>query len=182
MSQAETNTLIQLIRLVGKGARMSMVPLVVLIVLSVLAMSFGAAYCYWGMGISFWWSLTPVYLMILPLVGLLFYWFSLDGMSRLPDTLLESKETLAILKERYVKRKQGKEIRGIGPLATTRRMLLLGGLLWDSRDVIDAASNVYALIDLFNPIFWIVMLASCVLSVVFSFGFTLIGLGHYFFF
>ncbi|WP_377136811.1 hypothetical protein [Rubritalea spongiae] len=103
-------------------------------------------------------------------------------MSKLPETLLESKELLAVLKERYAERKKGKVIKGIGPIATSRRILLLGGLLWDSRDVIDAASNIYALLDLFNPIFWIVMSVSCVLSVLFSFGYCVLGLGHYFFF
>lgn len=181
-SPVESKTLIQLVSLIGKGARVSMVPLLMLICVSATVTLFAWAYCYWGVEWSFWWALSPIYLMVAPFAGLLFYWFSLDGMSRLPETLLDSKEILAVLKERYAQRKSGKEIRGLGPIATTRRMLLLGGLLWDSRDVIDTASNLYALIDLFNPIFWIVMLASCVLSVMFSFGYIVLGLGHYFFF
>ncbi|MGJ8674141.1 hypothetical protein [Rubritalea sp.] len=181
-SPVESKTLVQLVSLVGKGARVSMVPLLVLICVSATVTLAACAYCYWGMEWSFWWSLSPVYLMFAPFSGLLFYWFSLDGMSRLPETLLESKEILAVLKERYAQRKLGKEIRGIGPIATTRRMLLLGGLLWDSRDVIDAASNLYGLIDLFNPFFWIVMLTSCVLSVLFSVGYCATGLVHFFFF
>lgn len=182
MAAKESNTLVQLITLIGKGARMSIVPLTILIVLSACMTLVASGYCYWGIEWSFWWALSPVYLMVLPLAGLLFYWFSLDGMSRLPESLLESKETLAVLKERFSQRKQKYTIRGIGPIATTRRMLLLGGILWDSRDVIDTASNVYALIDLFNPIFWILMLASCVLSVLFSFGYGALVLAHYLFF
>lgn len=178
----ESNALIQLITLVGKGARISMIPLLLLIAVSAISTVVATGYCFWGVEWEFWWAIIPVYLMILPFAGLLFYWFSLDGMSRLPETLLDSKELLAVLKERYAKRKEGKVIRGIGPVATTRRMILLGGLLWDSRDVIDAASNIYALIDLFNPLFWIVMLASVILSVLFSFGYTVLCIGHYFFF
>ncbi len=100
-------------------------------------------------------------------------------MSRLYETLLESKELYAILRERYAERRRGKDIKGIGPVATIRRMMLLGGLIWDSRDVIDAASNVYGLLDLFNPLFWLMMLISFVSSLVFCGLFVLVSGGHY---
>ncbi len=180
MSQPD-NSLVKLISMIGVGARVSVKPLLVLIWGSAVTTLMAVIYLHWAMVLGWGWSLLPLWLMVLPMTGLVFYWFTLDGLSRLPETLLESKETFTILKQRYAKRRNATEIRGIGPVATTRRMLLLGGLLWDSRDVIDAASNLYGLLDLFNPLFWLMMLISVVSTVVFSGMYVIVCGGHYFF-
>lgn len=180
--QETQGSLVKLVTLVGKGARLSVVPLLLLIIGSTITTIGGVCYLHWSMALGWWWALVPLYLMILPLAGLVFYWFSLDGISRLPETLLESKELLPELKRRYAKRREKNEIRGLGPVATTRRMFLLGGLLWDSRDVIDAASNLYGLVDLFNPFFWLLMLISLVSSLVFCSLIALVCAANYFFF
>ncbi len=181
MSQAD-NSLVKLISMIGLGARISVKPLLVLIWGSAVTTLMAVIYLHWAMVLGWGWSLVPLWLMVLPMTGLVFYWFTLDGLSRLPETLLESKEILSILKQRYAKRRKTKEIKGIGPVATTRRMLLLGGLLWDSRDVIDAASNLYGLLDLFNPIFWLMMLISFVSTVVFCGLYVISCGGHYLFY
>ncbi|MFT5881603.1 MAG: hypothetical protein ACI9FG_000088 [Crocinitomicaceae bacterium] len=180
MSQANSG-LVKLIGLIGIGARISVKPLLVLIWGSAVMTLMAVIYLHWAAALGWSWSLIPLWLMVLPMAGLVFYWFALDGLSRLPETLLESKEIFAILKQRYEERRSGKEIRGIGPVATTRRMLLLGGLLWDSRDVIDAASNLYGLLDLFNPLFWLMMLISFVSTIVFSGLYVIVCGCHYFF-
>ena len=177
----DENGLMQFITLIGKGARLSIWPLLLLICCSVIVVIASVSYSYWGAGISLAWSLLPVYLFILPLSGLLFYWFALDGISRLPDTLLESKELLYVLRERYAKRRKKTRIVGLGFIATIRRAFLLAGLLWDSRDVIDAASNVYSLVDLVNPVFWLAILVSTILSVLLCVVSIVCCLGHYFF-
>lgn len=173
---------IKLVTLVGKGARLSVVPLLILLWGSATISCMSVAYLHWAMDLRWGWSLVPLYLMLLPFAGMLFYWFALDGLSRLPDTLLNSKELYGELKIRYAARKQKNEIRGIGPVATTRRMFLLGGLLWDSRDVLDAASNIYGVLDLFNPLFWLMMLISLVSTVVFCGSYILVCGTHYFLF
>jgi energy-coupling factor transporter transmembrane protein EcfT len=180
MSQAD-NGLVKLIGMIGVGARISVKPLLILIFGSAVTTIMAVIYLHWAMFLGWSWSLVPLWLMVLPMTGLVFYWFTLDGLSRLPQTLLESKETFSILKQRYAERKNGKEIKGIGPVATTRRMLLLGGLLWDSRDVIDAASNLYGLLDLFNPFFWLMMLISFVSTVVLCGLYVISCGGHYLF-
>ncbi|MFC4993781.1 hypothetical protein [Rubritalea tangerina] len=174
--------LIRLIGLIGKGARMSVVPIAVLVIGCSTIMLMSVVYFRWAMELSWWWALAPMYLLVIPLGGMVFYWFTLDGLSRLPESLVESKETWRVLKDRVSERKQGVEIRGFGPVATMRRMLLLGGMLWDSRDAIDTASNLYSLLDLFNPIFWVIMLVSLLASVAFSMLFVAVTAGHYFFF
>ena len=180
MSQAD-NGLVKLIGMIGVGARISVKPLLVLIWGCAVTTIMAVIYLHWAMALGWGWSLVPLWLMVLPMTGLVFYWFTLDGLSLLPETLLESKETFSILRQRFAKRKNTKEIRGIGPVATTRRMLLLGGLLWDSRDVIDAASNLYGLLDLFNPLFWLMMLISFVSTLVFSSLYVIVCGSHYFF-
>ena len=180
MSQAESS-LVKLIGLIGIGARFSVKPLLLLIWGSSVTTLMAVIYLHWAADLGWGWSLVPLWLMVLPMAGLVFYWFTIDGLSRLPKTMLESKETFSILKQRYAERKNGKEIKGIGAVATTRRMLLLGGLLWDSRDVIDAASNLYGLLDLFNPLFWLMMLISLVSSIVFCSLFAIACGSHYLF-
>ena len=174
--------LMKLVTLVGKGARLSVVPLLILIWGSSVITCLSVAYLRWGVDLSWAWSLVPIWLMLLPSAGMLFYWFALDGLSRLPETLLNSKELYGELKVRYAARKQKKEIRGLGPVATTRRMFLLGGLLWDSRDVLDAASNIYGVLDLFNPLFWLMMFISLVSTLVLCSTYILVSGTHYFFF
>ena len=176
------NSLVKLISMIGLGARISVVPLLVLIFGSAVMTLMSVIYLHWAVVLGWGWSLVPFWLMVLPMTGLVFYWFTLDGLSRLPQTLLESKVTFSILKLRYAKRRNTKEIKGIGPVATTRRMLLLGGLLWDSRDVIDAASNLYGLLDLFNPLFWLMMLISFVSTVVLCGLYVVCCGGHYLFY
>ncbi|MEO1857788.1 MAG: hypothetical protein ABGY95_10575 [Rubritalea sp.] len=181
MSQAD-NSLVKLISRIGVGARMSVKPLLVLIWGSAVTTLMAVIYLHWSTTLGWCWSLVPLWLTLLPMTGLVFYWFALDGLSRLPETLLESKEVFAILKQRFAKRRNAREIKGIGPVATTRRMFLLGGLLWDSRDLIDVASNLYALLDLFNPLFWLMMLISTVCTIALSALFVIVCGSHYFFF
>lgn len=163
----EEGKLVKLVFLVGKGARLSVTPLLLLLFSSLTVTVLSVVYFHWAMELGWWWSLLPLYLMGLPLLGLSYYWFALEGISRLPETLMESKLVWAELRSRFAKRRKKREIRGIGPVSTVLRMQLLGGLLWDSRDVLDTASTVYGLVDLFNPMFWLLQLISLGCSVVF---------------
>lgn len=181
MAEMDRN-LVKLIYLVGKGARLSLKPLLILIWGCSFITLMSVVYVRWAMEENWWWSFSPLFLMLLPLIVLVVYWFGLDGISKLPETLLESKALLAELKRRYAQRRIGKEdIKGLGPIATVRRMLLLGGLLWDSRNVIDTASNLYGVIGLFSPVFWIIMFISLISSIVFCGIYVLVCAGHYFF-
>lgn len=178
----EESKLVRVIYLVGKGARASVKPLLLLLISSLITTLMSVVYFRWAIELNWWWSLVPLYLMFLPLLGLTYYWFALDGISSLPESLVESKQVWAELKMRYAKRRQKREIVGIGPIATIRRMLLLGGLLWDSRDVLDTASNAYGLVDLFNPLFWLLQLISLICTVVFCSLFVVTCAVHFFFF
>ena len=181
MAHAE-NGLIKMISMIGVGAQISVKPILVLIWGNLLTTSMAVLYFRLVMILDWRWSLLPLYLIILPMIGLVFYWFALDGLSRLPKALLDSKDTFAILQDRYYERIGKREIKGLGPVALTRRILFLGGLLWDSRDVIDTASNLYSLMDLFNPLFWLFMMISLISVMTLSSLYVIVCGGHYLFF
>lgn len=172
---------IQFIHAVSRGAQFSIKPLLVLLFGHLVIMLCGIIYLFGGWGLSAAWAFLPLYLSALPLLGLGFYWFSLDGIASLPSSLANSKETYAILQDRYAQRRHKTEIKGRGIVANTRRIFLLAGLVWDSRDVIDTASNVYGLLDLLNPIFWIFMLISVVSTVFLSGLYFVVSIAHYVF-
>ncbi|WP_018968752.1 hypothetical protein [Rubritalea marina] len=172
---------IQFIQLISRGAKASIKPLLILLFgHAVMALCF-FVYLLGAWGASLAWSLVPIYCSFLPILGLAFYWFSLDGVAGLPRTLANSRETYEVLQERYANRRSKSEIKGKGIVANTRRIILLAGLTWDSRDVIDTSLNVIGLLDLMNPIFWIFMIASVVSSIGLSFLYFSITLAHYFF-
>jgi fatty acid desaturase len=89
MSQADSG-LVKLIGLIGMGARFSVKPLLVLIWGSAVTTLMAVIYLHWAVALGWGWSLVPLWLMVLPMVGLVFYWFTLDGLSRLPETLLDN--------------------------------------------------------------------------------------------
>lgn len=178
----EDRKLVKMVYLIGKGARFSVKPLLLLIIASSTTTLMSAVYFRWAMDANWWWSCSPLLLMALPLLAMVYYWFALDGISRLPESLVESKEVWAELRRRYTQRREKREIRGIGPIATIQRMSLLGGLVWDSRDVLDTASNLYALLDLFKPWFWLIQLISLACTFVFCTTFFVICAVHFFFF
>lgn len=182
MSEESDGRLLKLVVLAGKGARISVKPLMFLIVAGATTTLMCAVYLRWAMEANWWWSSAPILLMALPLLSLIYYWFSLDGISKLPEALVASKETWAVLRQRYAARKRIREIKGLGPIATMKRMRLLVGLLWDSRDVLDTASNLVAVKDLFNPIFWIVQAISLGCTGIFCTLYTIICASHFFFF
>lgn len=172
---------IKFIHSVSRGAQFSIKPLLVLLfghlVISLCTIVYLLA--AWGVGVS--WALLPLYLSALPTLGLAFYWFSLDGIASLPKSLSGSKAMFEVLQQRYLERRSKREIKGRGIVANTRRIFLLAGLVWDSRDVIDTASNIYGLIDLLNPFFWVFMLGSVISSLCLSGIYIAVSICHYLF-
>ncbi len=170
---------IKFIHLVSRGAQFSIKPLLMLLFGHVIISLCTVVYLLAAWGVPLRWAMVPLYLSMLPTLGLAFYWFSLDGIASLPKSLSGSKEMFEILQARYLERRSKREIHGRGIVANTRRIFLLAGLVWDSRDVIDTASNIYGLIDLLNPFFWVFMLGSVISSLTLSFAYILLSVCHY---
>ena len=87
MAHAE-NGLIKMISMIGVGAQISVKPILVLIWGNLLTTSMAVLYFRLVMILDWRWSLLPLYLIILPMIGLVFYWFAIDGLSRLLKALL----------------------------------------------------------------------------------------------
>lgn len=118
--------------------------------LAVMSFRYGAA---WGWA----WSLLPLWVMLIPLTGLGFYWVTLEGVSQLPQILRKSPQTIREIGDRLKKRNSGEKIRGIGPIATFKRVKLTMGILWDSRELVEGAFELQGLMQLASPLFWIVL-------------------------
>ena len=162
-------------RLFQSGARMAHVSLKFVKLtwlISVAVLLGGIFFLTWQKDYHWFWSVSYGVVAIIPVIVLTYYHWMLTSVRQAPEQLGSLRDTLIRFQKDHPKETQAVLSHKLSALGRWKTYKLIGKIVKDvllsAGDVSSLAGNIKTLAAMGNPFFWVILVVSLVVSLVFS--------------